>query len=95
MAGTHSLHHLQTMRQNNLFATLSFLIVLAMGAILADVRYQVADHLEAGVIGVVASIAALVVSSVIQVAEPGKKPAAETTLAREISEDLKPKTLAP
>ena len=57
------------MKQNRSFATLTFVVILGVGAALAYARYRVGNVMEAAGIGVVGFIAALVVASAIQVAD--------------------------
>jgi regulator of protease activity HflC (stomatin/prohibitin superfamily) len=56
------------MNQNRSFALLIFFIVLSLGAALAYARYSAGANVEAGVIGVVGFVIALVIASAIQVA---------------------------
>ena len=57
------------MKQNKSFAVLSFVVVLGIGAALSYTRYSIGATVEAGVIGGVAFILALIVAASIQVAD--------------------------
>jgi regulator of protease activity HflC (stomatin/prohibitin superfamily) len=57
------------MKQNRSFASLVFIVILAVGAAFAYVRHGVEPNLESVLIGVTAFVVALVVSSAIQVAD--------------------------
>ena len=61
------------MRQNRSFATLIFIIILAIGAAMAYPMYKAGDVLAAAAIGGAAFIFAIVVSSGIQVADQWNK----------------------
>jgi regulator of protease activity HflC (stomatin/prohibitin superfamily) len=57
------------MQQTRSFAVLSFVVILGVGAALANAQYRVGANLVAGGIGVVAFILALAVASAIQLAD--------------------------
>jgi len=57
------------MKQKRSFASLVFIVILAAGGALAYARHGTTFNLEVGVIGAVAFLVALVVSSAIQVAD--------------------------
>ena len=57
------------MQQNKSFAVLSFVVVLGIGAALSYARYSAGATVEAGVIGGMAFILALIVAASIQVAD--------------------------
>jgi len=61
------------MRQNRSFAFLIFIVILGIGAGFAYARFRIGSNAEAGGIGVVAFVIALVVSSAIQVADQWDK----------------------
>ena len=61
------------MKQNRSFASLVFVVILAVGAAFAYARHGVALDFESALIGVVAFLVALAVSSAIQVADQWDK----------------------